>query len=129
MALKTTAMQQVEMNILIDKQLSDLLIKAGNIVSGTNSEHAIEEFSLHSQAVKKFLQDHVTHTGIRKFAGQIPAIDFKKSSLPERVAMTFPFFSGLRRRKNERMKNAINDIKEAQGVYATIYYLHEADIN
>ena len=122
-------MQQVELNMLIDKQLSDLLIKANNIVAGTGDDQLVEEFCQHSAAVKRFIKDYVTHTGIRKFAGQIPDIDFKRSSLPERVAMTFPFFSGLRQRKNEVLKNAINKIKEAQGIYATIYYLHDADVN
>lgn len=118
-------MQQVELNYLVDKQLTELLVKAAVILSGEYEDADIEAFYTHSAGVKRFMGDYVLHTGIRKFLDRIPHIDYKKTSRVQRYILMMPFFADMRKKHEAFQQIALDGIKDAFNIYSTIFYLHE----
>ncbi|WP_276131878.1 hypothetical protein [Polluticoccus soli] len=119
-------MQHVELYYLIDKQLDELIDKASRIIAGSPSDDEIVDFYRHSAGVKRFLSHHVNHTGVQKFLKQVPELEYKGAGVFDSI-LSLPFLSSLRINTRISRREALEGIKEAHNVYATIFYLHQAE--
>jgi hypothetical protein len=119
-------MQKVELYYLIDKQLDDVLAKASKILAGKPSDVEIAEFFKHSAGVKRFLVHYVAHSGVQKFLSQVPDVEYKGSRVFDHI-LSLPVLSPLISNTRVSRRKALESIKVAHNVYATIFYLHQAE--
>jgi hypothetical protein len=119
-------MQHVELYYLIDKQLGELLARASKILAGKPADGEIAEFYRRSAGVKQFLAQHVGHTGVQKVLNEVPDVEYKGTRVFNSI-LSLTFLNAPCADPRLSRREALKGIKAAHDLYATIFYLHQAE--
>ena len=108
---------------LVNRQLNDILSQIERILSGTDDFETIENFANYSEELKAYLRKHSTNSMILERVEQIPVIDLQAG----KSFLGFLLVSSLAERYREYAirKKALQDIKQAQGLYSSIQFLYK----
>ena len=122
-------MEKEKMLRLLIRQLKDIQSQADKILTGENSEEAIENFSRYSEELKDFINNNIDSTEIKNYTLQLPVINLERTTIKSIQLwqylvipiMPWWWFSAY---KNYQAKNKIvEEIGEVRSRYATLEWM------
>jgi hypothetical protein len=116
-------MEQDKALRLLLRQLKDIQSQADKILTGENSNEAIETFAKYSSELKSYISKNVQLEEIKSFLTQLPEINYSRTQIKLWQYLILPSW-WISLYKDYQAKNeTITEINSARGKYATLELL------
>ena len=116
-------MEQDKTLRLLLRQLKDIQVQADKIVTGENSNEAIETFSRYSSELKTYIAKNVESPEIKSYLTDLPEINYKRSEIKLWQYLIMPSWWITLYKDYQAKNRTIEEINEVKGKYATLELL------
>jgi len=111
---------------LLLRQLKDIQAQADKILTGENSNEAIETFAKYSIELKDYVSKHVELPEVKSYLTELPVINYKRAEIKLWQYLILPSW-WISLYKDYHAKNkTIEEINIVKGKYATLELLVKA---
>ena len=116
-------MEQEKALRLLLRQLKDIQAQADKILTGENSNEAIETFARYSIELKDYILKNVEAQEIKTYLTDLPAINYKRSEVKLWQYLILPSWWITLYKDYQAKNRTIAEIGSVKGKYATLELL------
>jgi hypothetical protein len=116
-------MEQDKTLRLLLRQLKDIQAQADKIVTGENSNDAIETFSRYSSELKTYIAKNVESAEIKSYLTDLPEINYKRAEVKLWQYLILPSWWITLYKDYQAKNRTIEEINAVKGKYATLELL------
>ncbi|MEO7990209.1 MAG: hypothetical protein ABI663_11750 [Chryseolinea sp.] len=122
-------MEQEKSLRLLLRQLKDIQSQADKILTGENSNEAIETFAKYSTELKDYINKNVVSPEIKSYLKELPEINYSRTEIKLWQYLVLPsWWISLYKDYHEKNKT-IAEISTVRGKYATLELLVKGSVN
>jgi hypothetical protein len=122
-------MEQEKSLRLLLRQLKDIQSQADKILTGENSNEAIETFARYSTELKEYINKNVASPEIKSYLKELPEINYSRTEIKLWQYLVLPsWWISLYKDYHEKNKT-IEEISTVRGKYATLELLVKGSVN
>lgn len=116
-------MEQDKTPRLLLRQLKDIQAQADKILTGENSNEAIETFARYSGELKGYILKNIDSAEIRSYVAELPEINYSRSEIKLWQYLILPSWWITLYKDYQAKNNTIAEIRSVRGKYATLELL------
>lgn len=116
-------MEQEKAQRLLIRQLKDIQSQADKISSGESSSENIEAFARYSIELKSYIAKNIESQQIKSYLSQLPDINYSKTNIKLWQYLILPSWWVSSYRDYQAKNQAILEINQVRGKYATLELL------
>lgn len=116
-------MEQEKAQRLLIRQLKDIQSQADKISNGENSSENIEAFARYSIELKGYIEKNVESQLIKSYLNELPDISYSKLNVKLWQYLILPSWWVSSYRDYQAKNQAVREINQVRGKYATLELL------
>lgn len=116
-------MEQEKAQRLLIRQLKDIQSQADKISNGENSSENIEAFARYSIELKGYIEKNIESQQIKSYLNELPDISYSKLNVKLWQYLILPSWWVSSYRDYQAKNQAVREINQVRGKYATLELL------
>jgi hypothetical protein len=116
-------MEQDKALRLLLRQLKDIQAQADKILTGENSNDAIETFAKYSIELKEYISKNVEAPEIKSYLSDLPEVNYKRAEVKLWQYLILPSWWIAIYKDYQAKNRAIQEVGSVKGKYATLELL------